>query len=257
MSKLQDVKAILHVIAGLMDKPERLDQKDFPLEIEDFPESFHKIVFAAIKNLYDQKAETINYVEIDGYLSAYSAQYKTFEDNNGLDYLMKVTEIGESDNFEMHYNRLKKFSFLRECKKVGIDVTDIYDEKAVDMKDEKEQNDRFNKMTLHDMARHVELKIIEIKDNFLRDGNLNGGHMSENIREIMADKKVSPSYGMPMLSNYLNTIFRGSRKKKVILKHGNTGSGKSRMGMGNLAVKCIPEIWDSSVNDWVKTGATA
>src|SRR5690606_6534697 len=124
MSKLQDKKAILHVIAGLMDKPERLNQKEFPLDIDDFPESFHKIVFGAIVNLLEEKAEKVSYIEIDGMLSRYSSQYKTFNDNNGLDYLMKAVEIGESDNYEMHYNRLKKFSFLRECKKIGVDVAD-------------------------------------------------------------------------------------------------------------------------------------
>src|SRR5690606_37721402 len=44
--------------------------------------------------------------------------------------------------------------------------------------------------------------------------------------------------------------------RKLILKHGNTGSGKSRMGMANIAVKCIPEIWDSGQSKWIKTGAT-
>jgi replicative DNA helicase len=255
MSKLQDKKAILHVIAGLMDKPERLNHKEYPLDIEDFPELFHKIVFGSIKNLLEQKAENVNYVEIDGYLSNYSAQYKTFNDNTGLDYLMKAEEIGESDNYEMHYTRVKKFSFLRECKKVGIDVTDIYDEKVVDLKEEKEQNDRFNDMSLGDMVKHIELKIINIRDSFLRDQSLNGGHMSENIREIMEEKRGVPSYGAPMISNLLNSIFRGSRAKKLILKHGNTGSGKSRLGMANIAVKCIPEIYDSKQGKWIKTGA--
>lgn len=256
MSKLQDKKAILHVIAGLMDKPERLNQKEFPLDMEDFPESFHKIVFGAIVNLLEEKAEKINYVEIDGMLSRYSSQYKTFNDNNGLDYLMKAAEIGESDNYEMHYTRLKKFSFLRECKKIGIDVTDIYDEKVVDLKDEKEQNDRFNSMSLGDMIKHIELKMIDVRDRFLRDQSLNGGHMSDNIKDIMAEKREAPSYGAPMVSNLLNSIFRGSRSRKLILKHGNTGSGKSRLGMANIAVKCVPEIWDSSQNKWIKTGAT-
>lgn len=255
-SKLQDKKAILHVIAGLMDKPERLNQKEYPLYVDDFPDHFHKYVFAAIQNLHEQKAETINYVEIDGYLSAYSAQYKIFNDNNGLDYLIKSMEIGESDNYEMHYTRVKKFSFLRECKKIGIDVTDIYDEKVVDLKEEKEQNDRFNSMSIGDMLKHIELRMIDIRDTFMRDQELNGGHMSENIEEIMEEKRGVPSYGAPMASNLLNTIFRGSRSKKLMLKHGNTGSGKSRLGMANIAVKCVPEIWDSSTNTWVKTGAT-
>jgi len=252
-SKLQDKKAILHLFAGLMAQPERILQKEYKTDASDYPEPFHQIVFSAIHNLKLQGAEKITTVDVDGYLSAYSAQYATFNSNDGLDYLFKLEEIGEPDNFQYYFNRVKKFSFLRECKKIGIDVTDIYDASVVDLKDEKDQNDRFNEMTLTQMVRHVELKMIEIKEQFLLEQSFNGSHMADDTREILKSKEVAPSYGAPLASKYLNLILRGSRKKKFYLKHGNTGSGKSRLGMANMCVKTIPEIWENG--KWVKTGA--
>lgn len=256
MTKLQDKIATLHVIAGLMAKPERIGQREYQLDMDDFFESFHKIIYGAIVNLQDMKAEKINHIEIDGFLSNYATQYKIFNDNNGLDYLEKVMEIGESDNFEMHYRRLKKFSFLRECKKIGIDIRDIYDEEVVDLKEEKEQNDRFNEMSMQDMVKHIEVKMVKLRDSFLSESVLNGGHMSDNIDEIVESKTSSPNYGAPMSSQYLNAILRGSRKRKLNIKSAGTGTGKSRMGMANLAIKSIPEIYDIKKEKWIKTGAT-
>lgn len=255
MSKLQDVKAILHLFAGLMAQPERISQKEFKTDEHDFPEPFHKIVFGAINNLHLSGAEKISPVDIDGLLSTYSAQYATFNSNNGLDYLFKLEDIGEPENFHYYHSRVKKFTFLRECKKVGIDVSDIYDPNVVDLKEQKEQNDRFNEMTLTQMVRHIELKMIEIKEQFVLEQSFNGSHMADDTREILKSKELAPSYGAPLASQYLNLILRGSRKKKFYLKHGNTGSGKSRLGMANMCVKTIPTIWDSNAGKWINTGA--
>jgi len=255
MSKLQDKKAITQLFAGLMAQPELLDNKEFDLQPDDFVERLHKIIFAAIKNLHLNEAVKISPIEIDLYLSNYTDLYRIFNENSGTDYLQKIEELGEPDNFSMHYQRIKKFSFLRECKKVGIDVADIYDDKIVDLQEEQKRNAQFDRMTLNDMAKHFELKMIEIREQFVNSSSVNGGHISENTREIIESKKGTPNYGAPMASHYLNYILRASRRKKLFLKHGNTGSGKSRLGMANLAVKTIPVIWDCKTKKWVKTGA--
>ena len=255
MTKLQDKKAITQLFAGLMAQPELFGNKEYDLSLDDFVEKIHKIIFAAIKNLHLNDAVKISPIEIDSYLSNYTDQYRIFNDNDGIDYLQKLEELGEPENFNMHYQRIKKFSFLRECKKVGIDVSDLYDDKIVDLKEEQKRNDKFDSMTLSDMAKHIELKMIEIREQFVNNSSVNGGHISENVRDIVESKRGTPNYGAPMASHYLNYILRGSRKKKLYLKHGNTGSGKSRLGMANIAVKTIPVIWDSKSNQWIKTGA--
>lgn len=255
MTKIQDKKAITQLFAGLMAQPERLGNKEYDIEPNDFVEKIHKVIFTAIKNLYLNEAVKISPIEIDSYLSNYTDLYRVFNDNEGIDYLQKIEELGEPENFNMHYQRIKKFSFLRECKKVGIDVSDIYDDKVVDLKEEQKRNDKFDLLTLSDMAKHIELKMIEIREQFVNNSSVNGGHISDNIRDIIESKKGKPSYGAPTSSFYLNYILHGSKAKKLVLKHGNTGSGKSRLGMANIAVKTIPVIWDGKQKKWIKTGA--
>ncbi|WP_341323466.1 DnaB-like helicase C-terminal domain-containing protein [Solibacillus sp. FSL H8-0523] len=255
MTKLQDKLAITQVLAGLMKHPERTSSKAYDLSTDDFVEKMHQIIFGAITNLYTNEAKKITILEIDAYLQNYTEQYRIFNENDGIEYLEAIQEFSVIDNFDMHYQRVKKFTFLRECKKIGIDISDIYNEKLVDLAEEEERNKRFDKMTLTDMVKHVELKIILIKEQFLSSNTFSGGHISENVQEIIDAKEASPSFGAPQASLFLNTIFRGSRKRKFNLKHGNTGGGKSRFGMANMAAKTIPEIWDNKENKWIKTGA--
>lgn len=256
MIKLQDKKAITHLFAGLMAQSERLSQiKEYPLDLGDFPEKIHQIIYAAIKNLHLAGAKRISTIEIDGYLSNYSDLYRVYQDNQGSEYLFKLEEMGEPDNFAMHYERVKKFTFLRECFKSGIDVSDIYDDTVVDLKEEKERNDRFNEMTVQEMIKHVESKMILIKDQFMADQNSNGSHMADNVQDMIEAKKLSPSYGMSFQSGYLNTITRGMLAGKLYCISGSSGSGKTRTLLSMVLSACIPKLWDIEKKEWVLTGA--
>lgn len=256
-TKLQDKKAILHVLSGLMADPNKLSKtKEFPLDTGDFPEKFHKIVYGAMANLFLDGVRKLSPIEIDGYLSSYTEQYRIFNDNTGYKFLEKLEEIGEPENFDYHYERVRKFSLLRECKKMGIDMSDLYDVNVVDLKEEEKQNDKFNKMSLTELVRHIEVKVIEIRDQFLFEQNSKGTHVAENLKEIIAEKQEKPNYGLNMISGYLNTILRGSRKRKIYLTSAGTGFGKSRLGLANVLSYCVPEIYDEEKKTWVKTGAT-
>ena len=257
MTQLQDKKAIMHVFSGLLKEPSLLGSaKGYKLNVEDFPEKFHKIIFAGLFNLYSQGVEKITPVEIDGYLSNYDNQYRIYNDNGGIEYLYKLEELGEIENFDYHFNRIKKFSFLRSCILNGIDVSDFYDHLVVDVKESEKQQFLFDAMSLNDMIKHIELKMVSIKEDFLHNNSKNHSHMGDNVRDIIAEAQLAPNYGYNLASAYLNFISRGARLGAFYLLSGNTGSGKTRHGLANLFNACIPEIWDSESKSWVLTGAT-
>lgn len=255
ISKLQDKLSIIQVFAGLMSQPDRLNNKDYKLDKNDFPETFHKIIFAAIHNIHMQGAQKISGTTIDSHLSVYTDQYRIYQDNQGFEYLLAIEDTGEPENFEYHYNRVKKFTLLRECMKLGLDISDIYDTKVVDLKEEKERNDRFNATTLEEMIKHIESKMISIKDQFLFDQNSKGSHMGENVKEIIESKMESPSYGLPFQSGYLNTVTRGMRLGTLYCVSGDSGSGKTRTLLSMVLSATIPEIYDVKSKKWVRTGA--
>lgn len=243
---IQDKKSIFHVLAGLISEPEILnDTRSYRLTTDDFPETFHKIVFGIISNLNSQGIEVISSFEIDNALSEFPKMYKIYNDANGLEYIERIEQLGEPENFDLHYNRIKKHSFLRSCQSKGIDVSDIYDQRTLDIEDSEDQQKRFNSMTLEDMVHHVEAKMIEIRDEFLFDSDNKGSHMADNLEEIIAEKFQRPSYGAGFSSGLYTAVTRGARLKKVFLNSAPSGVGKSRFAISSMLAICVPEIYDS------------
>lgn len=256
MSVFQDKKAIMHVFSALMDQPTKLDDTEtHKLSIDDFPERFHRIVFSAITNLHEQGVERINSIEVDGYLSRFPEQYHVFNENTGFDYLTKAEEIGEPENYEYHINRIKKYSFLRECVKAGIDISDIYDQTLIDITETENQQTRFDEMKLEEMMDNLETRLINIKDKFLFESVSVGSHMGDDVAEMIEGFTDEPNYGYPTPSGLLNTVTRGLRLRKFYCFSGNSGSGKTRMLLSMILTACVPEIYNSKTKQWEKTGA--
>lgn len=253
---LQDKRSIFQMLAGIIKTPSILSNTaQYDISTDDMPGKFHKIVFGAIYNLYMGGLETISPIEIDSYLSAYPAQYSIYNSNNGIEYLYKLEELGEPENFEYHYQRVKKYTFLRECQSVGIDITDIFDSTVIDLKESEEQQELFDSLSVNEMIRKVENKIVEVKDKFVLSDGAEGSHMSEGVEEMLESLYDTPSYGNSLASGLLTRILRGARRSTLMLRSSITGGGKSRYALADLCTICIPEIWDLKENRWVQTGA--
>lgn len=256
MSALQDKRAIVHAFASLMKNPHLIDStENYRLHIDDFPEKFHKIIFAAITNLHESGIEKITPIAIDGYLSSFPVQHRIFNDNEGFEYLSTTEEIGEPENYVYYLNRIKKYSFLRTCIDLKIDIAEIYDESLVDVSEIEKQQNEFDEYTLEELIEYVEGKLIRLKDDFLYESVSVGSHMSDDIDDMIDELSLTPNYGYNTPSKYLNSVARGMRLRKLFCFSGNTGSGKTRSLLSMIMTACTPEIYDSEKKQWIKTGA--
>lgn len=254
---LQDKKSNFHVLAGLMNSPDILSNtQDYSITVDDFSERFHQIVFASIYNLHHQGIEEITPVSVDGLLSTLPIQYDIFNSNGGVEYLFKMEELGEAVNFDYFYTRMKKYSLLRAYTSQGVNISDIYDPTLVDVKESELQQEAFDIMSVEDIVKHVENKLLEIKGEFLFDSDNQGGHMSENVKEMLLQKMEKPSYGANLISSYFTAATRGAMPKKVFLVSAASGVGKSRFALANMLKISVPEKWDSKEQAWIQTGAT-
>ena len=139
LTYLSDTRAIFQVIGCLLKKPSLLDEVQFPLTKEDFPEQFHCIVFACINNLYADNVKHIDHIIIDNFLSNYPQQYKIFKDNRGIEWIITAFEKSALENFNYNYETIKKFTLLRQYQSNGVDVSDIYNDKIISPKTEEMQ----------------------------------------------------------------------------------------------------------------------
>ena len=91
-------QAIREILGSLLQEPSLI--REYKIVQNDFPETFHKLIFAAINNLYKNGAEIIDAVAIDEYLSHYETQYQVFTKNEGINFLEKVQEMALQSNFK-------------------------------------------------------------------------------------------------------------------------------------------------------------
>ena len=145
-------QAIREILGSLLQDPSLI--REYKIVQNDFPETFHKLIFAAINNLYKNGAEVIDAVAIDEYLSHYETQYQVFTKNEGINFLEKVQEMALQSNFKYYYDQLKKFSLLRSYAENGIDVSEFFDPDEIDPVTIEAQRKLLDEYSLQDIINH-------------------------------------------------------------------------------------------------------
>ena len=95
------------ILLGILcnDCSKCLDNK-YILESNDFkPILLHQIVFGVCKNLAIKGAKSIDIIEIEEFLKNYEAQFNSYKDNNGSEFINTIKQLGEDskDNIDYYY----------------------------------------------------------------------------------------------------------------------------------------------------------
>lgn len=141
-SKFVDIPSIIQVIGNIYNNPALLDNEKYTFYEEDFPQEFHKIIFGSIYNLHIMGAKEITLTAIEDYLYNRPKSYGIYQDNKGAEYLQKLKDEVQLSTFDYYYQRMKKFTLLREYDKVGLDLKWLYDpDNILDSKKKQAQED--------------------------------------------------------------------------------------------------------------------
>ncbi len=252
---LSDKRSIFAVLGCLLKNPAILDDTTrYRLTKDDFNEQFHKLLFAAISNLYQEGISDIDYLIIDNYLSQYNLQYEIFINNNGIEYLQRALEAANFENFDYVYNRIKKFSLLRAFAEKGIDIKDIYDDTITDPRYQEKMQEQFDALSVDDIADIIDRRIIEVKSVFMINEGHEGIHAGDGVRALKEEMKLTPEIGLPLRGDIMNMVTRGARLKKLYMQSLPTGVGKTRLAIGNACNLGTNEIWSETQGKWVNNG---
>lgn len=250
----KDKLAVLQVLGCLIKQPLLLLDERYKLIQEDFPERFHRILFAAVENLIKSGVQDITPVNIDDYLSKYPRQYKVFTDNKGMDYILCATEMAEPENFSYYYTTLRKFGLLNQLRLKGFDTTLVYDPGILDLDQAAQQQSRFDACTISDILSVYETSLTNLKSLYEVSANAQGGLAGSGMKTLKEGYKQLPEMGMPMCSRKFTTIARGRRLKKLYPKTAPSGFGKTRLSAGDAACISVPLFYDSDTKRWLRTG---
>ncbi|MFL1672646.1 DnaB-like helicase C-terminal domain-containing protein [Paenibacillus dendritiformis] len=255
MLSLVDKRAIFCCLGCLMKEPSLLSSEKYKLTKDDFrvkgESPFYVIIFAAINNLFNENNEHIDVFSIDSFLSGYSKQYAIFNDNNGIDYLHSSIEQAHIGNFDYYYTRLKKFSLLRDYVEKGFCIKEIYDEDLIEPKEQEIMMQKFESMSIQDIIDHFEAKQVDIRDKYLTDTDSETIHASKDARKLVQKFKEKPDYGISLIGNIQNAIFRGAKLNKLVLRSAPSNLGKTRIALAEAVDMAIDEIYDLKKEEWV------
>ena len=250
---LVDVRTIAQCLGAIITDPTILDEYSF--DKEDFAEPFYILIFSAVYNLYNSGVNVIDNFSIDSYLSNFKEQYKLFNDNNGLDYISDIVDLYQKDNFSYFYSRLKKFSCLRYWEKKGYDTRNVYDSTITDPSQQEKEIYKLDNMSVDDMIDIVEGNLVdEAKMKYSTNTSHIGQLAGKNLMQLKDSFKEAPDYGLPLQSPVMSTIARGCRLKKLYLRSSNSGGGKTRTGIADMANISVPYKYNLQTKQWDYTG---
>lgn len=253
---LNPPRAVYSVIGNLCKNPQQLRDPEIYLSEKDFAHEFHKIIFSAIHNLAFSSGDTtkIDEVDIDNYLASYPKLYKIWEKHNGMAYVRDSIEHANPETFKSNYERLKKFALLRHYVENGIDVSDIYDYKSLDLANHDKSMKKLDKMTVQEIIEHYTMKMMNIRDAFRVGQESKDFKAGDDLDTLLEDLNKEPEFGYPFRNGFYNAIFRGMRKTKFMLRSAGTGAGKTRQALADMCNVSCDEIYDLDKGQYVSNG---
>ena len=246
-----DKSCILQVLGGLMKHPQYLSEVDkYNFSLTDFPVRLDKYIFAAIQNLYYGGAKTITAFDIQSCLDSDPTAKKTFELQNGLDYLQDMEELVNEDNLPYYYSKLKKINLLNDLKRQGIDINEFYCQDLTDPKAD-EINHHFDELTAQDIVDTIKRKIIRLESDYAKTESVQTEGIADNLDELIDGIENSdPEIGLPIQGRIYNQIIDGAQIGTLTIRSGGSGVGKTRQAVGDACLLAFPMRYNWATYTW-------
>lgn len=228
------------------------DSENYNLLQSDFTTPLEKYIFTAIFNLHQDGAEKVSIVDIDNYLSNHVTAYTVFEKENGIEYLQDAEELSQLENFKYYYNRIKKFSLLRDLKGMGYNISKFYCEDELNPAYFK-TNETFDLLSINDIIKSLQQNVSDIESNYSK-GKIETQKVSNGIQQLISTLAVTPEVGANFQGKIYNTVTRGARKGKYFINSAASGTGKTRTLVGDACHIAYPIRYDSYSRKWIQDG---
>lgn len=241
---LFDTNASLYVLSCLMRKPLLLQDDKYAFVKTDFYKPLQEMVFYAIYNMAQNGVQRITPQDIDLYLKQYSTQYEYYKKEKGYEFVLQCYQTAEGSDekqFDNYYNRLKKFSVLRDLESIGIDTTQFYDtEKEAlnrDLEDEK-----LNRLSIEEILNIVRNDLVQIENTHIgKDPNI-AQNAAAGLRDLVKELQERPEVGLPLDGEIVNWTTRGARLGKLYIYSAPSGAGKTRYMVGQACAISLPYL---------------
>ena len=250
-----DKNCIQQVLGGIIKNPSILvETEKYSLSIQDFSSTFEKLIFQAVKGLYENGAKVINIIDIENSLENNPGAKKLYETNNGIEYLQDIESFVDIDNFDYYYNKLKKINLLRDFQRQGFNISQFYIE---DLTNDKayEVNSRFETLSIQDIIDGIKKKILGLENNYIKNDATETRDAYEGLEDLLENIKTGNSgIGMPLQGVIYNTVVSGARKGTLYIRSGGSGVSKTRQAVGDACYLAFPFRYNFTECEWEQVG---
>ena len=252
---LSTKSCIQQVLGCLMQHPQYLSEVDiYNLSIEDFSTRFEKYIYTAIDQLYHGGAQKIMPIDIENFLETNEAAKKTFDNQNGIEYLQDIIEFSDVSNFQYYYSRLKKLNLLRDLKKQGFDTSSFYIEDLTSPH-AMEINNNFESLTIQDIVESIKKKLLGLESSYTEAEEVQEWNIAEDIDELIEDFGRDGSVGLPIQGAIYNKIIDGAQRGALTIRSGQSGLGKTRCAVEDACALAFPIRYNSEKCEWEQIGS--
>ena len=212
-----------------------------------------RICFINIQHLYNEGATKLTPIEVDQEIDKHANSAALYKKENGLDFLKTAYEFAELSNFNLYYNRFKKYSLLNRLNKDGYDISEFYieDNKTDDVLLQNKIQEHFDNSNIEDILNSVEGKYNLIRNEYLQGGRTKGDP-AEGIFELIEDLRRSPNIGPSLEGRIFSSACRGAREGCFYLKSSSSGSGKTRTSVFDACRLAYPIRYSHEKNTFIK-----
>ena len=209
------------LLGCLLKNTSLLNNPSYPLTKEDFaPCKFHQIIFVAINRLASDGGNDLTELEIDECIKVKKSAYNIFIENNGLEFISTIRELAVLDNVGVYYNKVRKFSLLRELKENGFDISVYYDEAD-------NSQDHLDEYSIQDIINKIDAQTSKLRSKYdvkyVRTEMIAG----TDTAELIAEFEEEPSFGAFLVSPYITQLFMGWNKGHLLMNSSPSGCGKA------------------------------
>lgn len=249
-SGLYDTQSENFIIGSLLNAPSLAYEEGMILTPADFYNKRNQIIFGVIYNMASQGVEKITPQDVDSYLMRFPEQYRVYNENSGINALITISELGRPDQkiYESHYDRVKKFTILRDLEDVGISTKTFYDKDALF---NSKVNEEFETLTVDDIVSKVKQNLNGIEDRNIGKKKASSHDAADGIAGLIDKFKASPEVGEFLDGDIYNYAVRGARYGKFYLNSAASGHGKTRLMVGQACGLAFPKL-DNDCNVVIK-----
>jgi len=180
----------------------------------DFADPTCKFLFDCFDIYYTTFSQEIDEDKVNMFMSKDEERKKEYKKLGGWKLISKICQLSSEEDFPNYYDTLKKYSLIRELGRKGFPVARLLD------------HPKFDKLKAEQvvMSMRTSLDKVHTIIGGGKDSTILGGDM---VTAITKWKEI-PDMGIEMPFKSWNDLFRGWRKKKLIIDGMLSNEGKSR-----------------------------